>query len=61
MKRLYYILNTDPLKLVYFAHFHTVVIYGKIFWGNQHTVNKVFIFPKIILQIMLGLGLQEFK
>jgi len=44
-------LNIDSLKLVYFAHFHTVVKYGKIFWGYQHNVNKVFILPKKILRI----------
>jgi len=46
--------NIDSLKLVYFACFHTVVKYGKIFWGNEHHVNKVFISPKRILRIMLG-------
>jgi len=46
----------DSLKAVYFAHFHSVVSYGKIFWGNQHDVNKAFIFKKRILRIMLGLG-----
>jgi len=56
MRRLYYILNTDSLKLVYFAHFHTVIKHGKIFWGYQHNVNKVFILPKRILTIMRGWG-----
>jgi hypothetical protein len=56
MRRLYYILNIDSLKHVCFAHFHTVVKYGKIFWGNQDNVNKVFILPKRILRIMLGCG-----
>jgi hypothetical protein len=56
MRRLYYILNTDSLKLVYCAHFHTVIKYGKIFWGYQHNVNKMFILPKRILTIMRGWG-----
>ena len=54
MRRLYYTLNTDSLKIVYFAQFHWIVKYG-IFWGNQHNVNKVFIFQKRILRKMLGL------
>jgi len=48
--------NTDFLEVVYFAHFHSVVIYGKIFWSNQHDVNKAFIFRKRILKLMLELG-----
>ena len=56
LRRLYYILNIYSLKLVYFAHFHSVVKYGIIFWDNQHYVNKVFILHKRILRIMLGLG-----
>jgi hypothetical protein len=48
--------NIDSLKLVYFARFHTVVKYAKIFWCNQHNVNKVFILPKRILRIKLGWG-----
>ena len=55
MRRLYYILNIGSLKIVYFAQFHWKVKYGIIFWGNQHDINKMFIFQKSILRIMLGL------
>ena len=58
---LYYMLNIDSLKLVYFPYFHTVVKYGKIFWGNQHNLNKVFISPKRILRIMLGWGYRNWS
>ena len=56
MGQLYYILNIDSLKLIYFANFPSIVRYGIIFWSNQHDVNKVFILQKKILRIMLGLG-----
>ena len=61
MRRLYYILNTDSLKLVYFAHFHSIVKYGIIFWGNQRDVNKLFILQKMVLRIMLGLGYRSWR
>jgi len=48
--------NIDSLKVVYFFHFHSVVSYGKIFWGNQHDINNTFIFQKRILRIMLRMG-----
>jgi hypothetical protein len=56
MRQLYYILNIDSLKLIYFAHFHSLVKYGKIFWGIQHNVNKIFILQNRILIILLGWG-----
>jgi len=55
MRRLYYILYTDSLKIVYFTHFLSIVKYGIIFWGNQRDVNKLFILQKRVLRIMIGL------
>ena len=55
MGRMYYILNNDSWKLVYFAHFHSTVKDGIIFWGNQHDVNKMLIFQTRVLG-MLGLS-----
>ena len=46
----YYILNTDSLQIVYFAHFHSIVKDGKIFWGNQYDVNKMFVFKRGFLE-----------
>ena len=54
--RIYYILNIDSLKLVYFAHFHSPIKDGIIIWGNQHDVNKIIVFQTRVLGIMLGLG-----
>ena len=56
IRRLYYILNNDSLKLVYFARFYSIVKYGLIFWGKQRDVNKLFILQKRVLRIMIGLG-----
>ena len=56
MRWLYYILNPDSLKLVYFAHIYSIVKYGIIFWGKQRDVNKLFILQKRVLRIMIGLS-----
>jgi len=36
-------LNVETLKAVYFVHFHSVIKYDIIFWGNSTTILKVFI------------------
>jgi hypothetical protein len=56
MKRLVHILNLGTLKVIYFVHFHSLISYGIIFWGNSPTMHKVFLIQKRILRIMLGLG-----
>jgi hypothetical protein len=56
MRRLVHILNLETLKVVYFAHFHSLISYCIILWGNSPTMHKVFLVQKRILRIMLGLG-----
>jgi hypothetical protein len=34
VRKLFYMLNIDVLKMVYFAYFHSIMKYGIIFWGN---------------------------
>jgi hypothetical protein len=34
MRKLYYILNINCLKTVYYAYYHSLVKYGIIYWGN---------------------------
>jgi hypothetical protein len=34
MRKLYYILNINDLKTIYFAYYHSLVKYGIIYWGN---------------------------
>jgi hypothetical protein len=54
--RLSPILNIQTLRTVYFAHFHSLVNYGIIFWGNTSSMLKVFLTQKKILRIMLGIS-----
>jgi hypothetical protein len=50
-----YTLNIDSLKLLYFAHFHSRVNYGIIFWGAYANLHKLFLIAEKIIGIMLGL------
>jgi hypothetical protein len=56
MRRMVHILNLETLNVVHFAHFHSLISYGIIFWGNSLTVHNIFLIQKRILRIMLGLG-----
>jgi hypothetical protein len=52
-------LPIGALKIIYFAHVHTIMSYGVIFWGNSSYTNKVFIMPKkksLELLLMQDLG-----
>jgi hypothetical protein len=53
-RRLFRILNMETLNVVYFAHFHSLIKYGTIFWDNSTTVIKVLIVKKV-LRTMLGI------
>jgi hypothetical protein len=44
------------LRTVYFAHFHSMVNYGIIFWGNTSSMRTVFLTQTKILRIMLGIS-----
>ena len=32
----------DALKMVYHSHFHSLINYGVIFWGNSSYSNSIF-------------------
>jgi len=54
MRRLVQILNIDTLKVIYFAHFHSLIKCGIINWGNSTTMHKAFVVQKHILRTILG-------
>jgi len=39
----------DTLRIRYFAHIHSSISYGTIFWGSSSYANKVFILQKKII------------
>ena len=56
LRRPFHILSIETLKVVCFTHFHSLIKYGIIFWGNSTTICKMFIVQKEILRTMLGIG-----
>jgi hypothetical protein len=54
MRKLSYILSIKNLKSVYYAHCHSLVKYGIIYWGNTSD-SQVFVMQKKI-RIMMGVG-----
>jgi len=46
MRRLSYMLNSDTMTIIYYAHFHTLIKYGIIFWGTSTTMHKFSWFKK---------------
>jgi hypothetical protein len=36
----------------YFSHFHYIMTYGLVFWGNSYHSNTVFKLQKIIIRIL---------
>jgi hypothetical protein len=42
--------------MVYFAHFHSQISYGVIFWGSSSSMRNVFIIQKRAIRIILRLG-----
>ena len=47
-----YSLPIETLKIIYFAHIHTIMSYGVIFCGNSSYAKKVCIFQKKIIRII---------
>jgi hypothetical protein len=48
-------MSIDTLKIVYYSYFHSLIIYGIIFWGNSSLSLQVFKSQKRIIRIMYGL------
>ena len=46
------IVQIDMLRVTYFAHIHSVISYGIIFWGSSSHASKVFILQKKIIRII---------
>ena len=48
--------NVKMLHVVYFAHVHSQISYGIIFWGSSSSMRNVFIIQKRAVRIMLRMG-----
>jgi hypothetical protein len=38
--------NIETLKMIYYAHFHSIVTYRVIFWGTSTTLIKFFFYKR---------------
>jgi hypothetical protein len=54
VRQIYYFINQNTLKSIFFAYFHSVVKYGIMFWGNLSNSRKIFTLQKKIIRIMVG-------
>jgi hypothetical protein len=52
LRNIKHIVPKDTLRVIYFAHIHSIIIYGIIFGGSSYYANKVFILQKKIIRIM---------
>ena len=49
IRKLSYIPNLQTIKMIYFAHFHSLSSYGIIFWGSSALLNNVFPIPNLFM------------
>jgi hypothetical protein len=48
------LVSQQMLKAIYYSHFHTIILYGLMFWGNSAHSARVFRMQKRIIRIMTG-------
>jgi len=46
--------SQQMLKVIYYSHFHSIISYAIIFWGNSAPSSRVFRMQKRIIRIMMG-------
>jgi hypothetical protein len=49
-------ISTSSLKTIYYAHFHSLMNYGIIFWGNSALGATIFWLQKKTMRITEGCG-----
>jgi hypothetical protein len=59
LRQVKYTLSIDSLKIIYFAHMHSITSYGVIFWGNSPSAKKVFKLQKKIIRIISNIGMRD--
>jgi hypothetical protein len=52
LRNIRHMVSLDILRMIYFAHIHSIVSYCIIFWGNSYYSNKIFILQKKIIRII---------
>jgi len=52
LRNIKYAVPIDTLRVIYFAHIHSIISYGIIFWGSSSYGNKIFVLQKKIIRII---------
>jgi hypothetical protein len=52
LRNIKHIVPLDTLKVIYFAHIHSIINHGIIFYSSSSYANKVFILQKKIIRIL---------
>ena len=58
LRNIKHIVPIDMLRVINFAHIHSVISYGMIFWGSSYA-NKVFILQKKIITLITNTRLRN--
>ena len=53
------IMHLEMVRSLYYAYFHSALIYGIIFWGGSPKSNQVFKIQKRAIRIMLRVGMSS--
>jgi len=48
--------SQQTLKAIYYAHFHAIMKYGVIFWGQSPGSSSAFLLPKRVIRTIIGCG-----
>lgn len=59
LRRLCHMIGIGMLRQVYFALFHSHLLYGAIFWGNSSDAIKIFRLQKKAIRIIAGVDYKE--
>jgi hypothetical protein len=46
IRNIKYTVTIETLRLIYFAHVHSIISYGIMFWGSASLAQKVFVMQK---------------
>lgn len=59
LRNIKHFIPLDTLKVIYFAHIHSILSYGIIFWGNASYACNVFRLQKKAMRIIANFGPRE--
>jgi hypothetical protein len=59
LRNIKHVVPIDTLRVIYFAHIHSITSYGIIFWGSSSYANKVFILQNKIIRIITNTKPQD--